>query len=352
MPDRSINAPRALSRTFTQWVQYEGTDALLQGEGVCYNSDYGTPTEADARRFNHVERPTTTNNRNFAGVAARDYSAHASGQLIEINEPGSICQIAIGVDVVVGTGMITCSVGADAGRFTLAGFPGRGSAIPAQTNASGQIGGETDGTGSVATSGLTLTAGNAQFATAAAGDILVITAGEDDGTGKIVPGKYVISSVTSSTIVVLTETCVDTTPAGALLCSYYVMNGNPKCLARLLDGEESGLQEIVATPEDGGAAVMTYMVGGFTYINGGVTVATADANGALADGTMYGERKGFYCLGTLGTNDAKVTLATGGMQADGATALANIVFHAAAEIAILQWDGIWRELVISGATAA
>ena len=57
--DKSVNSHQSDSNRIVEWVWYEGTDALKAGEGVCYNTDYGTATEADGRRCNRVERPTT-----------------------------------------------------------------------------------------------------------------------------------------------------------------------------------------------------------------------------------------------------------------------------------------------------
>jgi len=346
------------------WLTGTAGAVYLRGTGVCYNRDYGTATENEGERDSRVEKPSTTNNRSFAGVLDATYTIPSTGEIqVTINEPGSICDIAIGVDTVVNTGMINCSAGeGDQGRFTLGGFSGRGAAVPLQTNASGRLAGEWDGTGSMATTGLTLTAGAAQFGDCAAGDTVYIVGGEDeDGTAYIVPGKYTIASKTSSTVIVLTSTCVSSTPAGAVLCSYYVMNGNQTCLAELLDGDESGLIEVVTPPNTGGSAVMSYMVGGVTYINGAITVATANANGALADGDRFGLEKGFKCLGTITTSEVEVTLATAGLQATtedtaGTTgallALASITFDAADEIAFLKWVGIWKEIASSGATLA
>jgi len=330
-------------------------DTFVKGQGLCYNSDYGTATENDGERFNRVELPSVSNNRHFAGVLDHNVTIGVTGKTwVTINEPGSICEIAIGVDTVLDTGMVTCSVGeGDAGRFKFKGFAGRGSAIPMQTNASGIDGGEIDGTGSLSTDGLTLTAGAAQFADTVAGDKVFIIGGEDeDGSLYVVPGEYEVASVTSTTVIVLTESAVSATTGAAVTCSYYTMNGNQTCLAKLLDGEESGLVETVTPPNTGGAAVMSYMVGGVTYINGSITIATADANGALADGDQFGLKKGFYCLGAMTTNAVKVTPATAGLQMDKATAFASCTFDAADEVLILRWDGIWVVTGIVGATQA
>jgi hypothetical protein len=349
----SINAHRAKPRANIELVWYEGDDALYEGEGVCYNSDYGTATTADARRTNHVERPSSSNNRRFAGVAARDYKARLGGQMVEINNPGSVCNIALGADTVVDTGMLTCQAGGAAGRFSDAGFIGRGSAIPLQTVTGVLESDKTGGAWSLATDGVTLTV--ASTTGVSAGDTVVFLASEDEGTSKaIIPGKYTVSSVTDATTLVLTATAVGATPGAALTCSGYIYTGNPKALALLLDGEESGLVEWLSPP-NAGSADFAHMVGGISYVNGGVTLA-ADCDIDLADGTIFGEKKGVILKGTLTTNDLTVDLDTAGMTLAGneTTALAEInAMDAAGDACFLQWNGIWIcQGVVGGATQA
>jgi len=132
--DFSINAHQKAGRVYAEWVWFEGATALKEGQGVCYNWDYGTATDADARRYNRVELPSQTNNRHFAGVAARDYAAKTGGQLIEIYRPGSVCKILAKANVTIGVGILTCeAAGTYAGYFRYAGFQGEGSATPLQT---------------------------------------------------------------------------------------------------------------------------------------------------------------------------------------------------------------------------
>lgn len=132
--DCSINAPLKQGKVFSDWVWFSGTTALKEGQGVCYDYDYGTATAADARRGNRVELPSVTNSRYFAGVASRDYAAQPHGQMIEIYRPGSMCNILAMASLTLGSGIITCQAGGTyAGYFTRAGFEGEGSAVPAQT---------------------------------------------------------------------------------------------------------------------------------------------------------------------------------------------------------------------------
>lgn len=133
MTSFAINAHEKAAPTRSAWVWFEGATALLEGQGLCYNYDYGTDSAADARRFNRVELPSQGNARYFAGVAARDYSAKSGGQLIEIYLPGSVCNILAKADCDFDTGILTCEAGGDyAGYFRYAGFEGQGSAVPCQ----------------------------------------------------------------------------------------------------------------------------------------------------------------------------------------------------------------------------
>jgi len=355
--DQSLNGHVKQANVKLAFVWYNGADALYEGEAVCYDADYGTAANVDGRRHNMVERPTITNNRVFAGVAARNYSAKAGGQFIEIYEPGSKgVKIALGVDTVIGTGLLTFTAGSGTagGRFYTGKYLGRGSAIPRQT-VTAVIEASMTGAWSLATDGVTLTV----VATAglAAGDTVVLVGGENEGTGKaIVPGKYKIASITSDTVLVLA------TSAGAgdaaLTCTGYAYTGNPTCQADLLDGEESGGIQFSSLPNAGGDT-QTYMVGGVTYICGGLTLA-ADAEYELAQGTLPGEKKAFICLGTMTTSDAVVDLVTAGVQlirsdAGAVVALAEInAIDAAADACYLQFNGaLWHLMdIVGGATAA
>lgn len=148
MGNEAINAPTTLNPTISKWVWYEnavaGTgEAILEGQAVCFNFDYtgDGATTPDARRVNHVEKPTVTNAQWFAGVAARAYSAKDGGQFIEIFVPGSVCLIHLNASApstVVGQGLLTFDVTSGVeGQFLRTGMPGAGSAVPLETTTSG-----------------------------------------------------------------------------------------------------------------------------------------------------------------------------------------------------------------------
>lgn len=82
-----------LPRVTRVWTAETG--AIKRGYAFCYNSDYAgvALTLADPKRLYHVEKPSTTNHMWFAGVAARDYTADASGQYIDIVPPGNWCYV-------------------------------------------------------------------------------------------------------------------------------------------------------------------------------------------------------------------------------------------------------------------
>jgi hypothetical protein len=342
-----------MGNLYIEEVWYEGTDALKQGEAVCYNTDYGTATAFDGRRCNRVERPSLGNNMAFAGVVERDYSAKSAGQRVRICVPGSKgALIALGANATMGD-MLTFTAGASGshrGRFVKAGFKGRGSAVIRQTDASAILETDLANGWSLATDGVTLTVSSTTGL--AAGDFVALVAGEaEDGGGSIVPGVYTISSITDSTVLVLTATAISGTAGAALDCSGFAYNGNPKVQADLLTGEESGGVEFISLPNAGGDD-QTYMVGGVSYV-GGVSTLAADAECELADGTFLGERKAFIALGTIGTSDFVVDLVTAGVQFDG-SALAEVnAIDAANDAVVLEWWGIWCTIgLVGGATQA
>ena len=358
--DASTNSHIKDGNRIVEFVWFNDSDALNEGEAVCYDTDYGTATAKDGRRGNRVERPSRSNNTAFAGVAARDYAARTGGQFIEINVPGSKgVNIALGVDTVIGTGLLTFVAGAAGshrGRFYTGKYTGRGSAIPRQT-VTAVIEASMAGAWSLATDGVTLTV--ADTTGLSAGDTVVFVGSEDEGSSKaIVPGKYTISSVTNGTVLVLSSSAVGATPVGALTCTGYAYTGNPKCQADLLTGEESGGVEFLSPP-NAGSSGMTYMVGGVSYVCGGVTLA-ADADVDLAQGSIPGEKKAFICLGTMTTNDFTLDLDTSGVQlartGDGAiVALADVnAFDAAADAWYGEFSGArwFTKDVVGGATEA
>jgi len=351
----SLNAHEKLGNRIPAWVWYGGSDAIKKGEAFNYNTDYGTATAADARRGSKVERPSLDNNGAFAGVAERDYRAVSGGQLIEINCPGSKgVEIALVVDTTINTGILTFiagSTGSHRGRFYTGKYLGRGSAIPRQTKTAVLESSMTGGW-SLATDGVTLTVSSTTGISA--GDTVVLVGGEvEDGGGSIVAGKYTVSSVTDSTTLVLSSSAISGTAGAALTCTGACYTGNPRCLADLLDGSESMGVEFISPPNAGDGG-QDYMVGGVSYVCGGVTLA-ADVDVDLAQGTLPGETKAFICLGTLTTNDFTVDLVTNGIQMDGSSALAEInAIDAAADAAYLEFGGaLWHtQDTVGGATEA
>ena len=345
--DKSNNAPAQSANVVLEEVWYEGTDALQKGEGVCYNTNYGTAASADGRRHNRVARPSTSNNRAFAGVTAQYYSAKSTGQMIRIYCPGSRgVKIALGANTVIDTGYLTFQVGggSGAGRFVKAGYKGRGSAYIRQTVADAVVTSSMVGAWSLATDGKTLTHSSA---TVLAGDKVYILGGEDEGTTKkITAGLYTVASVTSDTV------CVLSTSAGigdaALTCTGYIVRNNPTAQADLMDGEESGGIEFLSMPNAGGDN-QPYMVGGISYVCGGLTLA-ADAECELAQETFPGAKKAFVCLGTMTTSDFVVDLVTAGIQIDGSSALAEVnAFDAAGDAAWFEFKGArWFCLDLAG----
>jgi hypothetical protein len=347
--DRSVNSHIAGSNRVVEWVWYSGADALLEGEALCYDILNGTAANKNARRGNAATRPSSSNNKAFAGVVARDYPACATGQFVEINVPGSKgVNIALGANVTLNQGFLTFTVGSagEAGRFVKGGLAGRGSALIRQTVADAVLEENTAGGWSLATDGVTLTV--TDTSDFSIGDTVVLLGGEDEGADKaVVPGKYKISSITSGTVVVLSTSAVGATPSAALTCTGYVYTGNPKCQADLMDGNESCGVEFISLPNAGGDN-QAYIKGGISYVCGGITLA-ADAECELANGVNYGEVKGFVLLGTLTTSDFVVDLVTPALMLDGSTALNEInAIDAGGDGVVLEWNGSWSILSLTG----
>jgi hypothetical protein len=356
-------------------VWFPGSTQVRKGMGLCYDLDIvstntgETATDPWGRRYNSVAVPDNTNNLAFAGVASQNYKAMANGQLIDIHKPGGVAEIAVGLGTTINGANVTCSVNsADAGRFTLQGLPGRGTAMPLQT-ITAATGGDLAhanlaGTATTSWSAPSLTITSTGIGTAVGfGDadidpteyVVVVLGGADDATGGdattgelATTGAYpIVTAPTADTVTIATDIGdVDAT-------IYVIKNTYPTVLAYLYDGEESGCQEVI-TPQD--ATAVQSMVGGTSILCGGYTMA-ADSTATLADGIKIGQHKAFAALGTLTTQDWLLTV-TSGLQMD-ATALATLEFDAANDFAELVWSsagnsnaGVWREVARVGATAA
>ena len=126
-------------------VFFEGTTAITQGRGVCYNHVAFTAvsgqaiTDAWGRRDKTVAVPSKANAAYFAGIAVRSYDANSAGQWIDIYVPGSTCKIYVNEALTIGDKVICIVGGADVGQFTKNAFApfGIGCAIIQQTAASG-----------------------------------------------------------------------------------------------------------------------------------------------------------------------------------------------------------------------
>lgn len=345
---------------------YLGTTALKKGYGMCFDMDYLTTVVGEraidkfgARGLKVVQVPVAANSMAFAGVLTQNYPARTSGlQLVELALPGGCAEVAMGgLSVVINATMLTCQIGPDAGRFTLGGFTGRGSALALQTKAITDITNlafaSLDGTAIEATSGTTYTITKTGIGTAcgygadpaeAATQYTCVVLGGGDDDEVVTPKVVnVLTAPTADTITVSAASGV--TP----FISLYVYKGNPMILAYLYDGEESGLVEFVSPADH--AATQHALISGVTFVCGGYTMTTDDADSTLADGIRDGQRKGFQGLGTL-TTHAYLVAVTSGLKSVGGGALANITVAAAKEHTTLVWHGnfgtgdtgLWRAL--------
>ncbi len=323
-------------------VFFSGTTAVRRGMGLCYDPTYGTVTDADGKRGKVVEVPDSSNCMCFAGVSRRDYGADASGQWIDILRPGSFCLIEVGAAATNNSGFLTFSkLSADAGRFTAAGFNGRGSAKLRQTEAGGVLLASLAGVATVNADAVTVASGLTASG-AAAGDICVIVA----GAYGVTIGEYEIESVGSDTALTLVD---DGASASSLNCAIYIRPAVPQLVyAELMDGPESGGQTWIS-PIAGTAVDCEEW--GFTRIFGGITLGTA-STATLANGTEMGQRVGFLGMGTLTTAGYAITCTTA-LKQDDATDLNTLTIDAAAEIALLEWQSDqWKTIHSVGATLA
>ena len=117
--------------------------SYLYGTGLAYNRDYGTATEGDGSRDNRVEPLTTANHKDFAGVLDHNVTLDSTGaSWVTINEPGSVCDVALGSDTTLNATILSCvaSSGGTGCFRSDRGLVGRGAAKALETNASGNIG--------------------------------------------------------------------------------------------------------------------------------------------------------------------------------------------------------------------
>lgn len=344
-----------VARTKPRRVFFSGTTALVKGQGLCYDRDYGTAASNEGERDTRVQLPDNTNNQFFAGVVSKDYAANAAGQWVEIYEPGSVCEIAIQIGTTVRSTRLTCSAATgQPGRFGPAGFPGRGTAVALQTITAltddtasvGVISSSLDGTATVNTTPWKTISKAGLFANAIAGDYVYVIGGATTATmaTRVTVGRYTIASVTDDDNAVMTTAI--TTVDSEIAC--YVVRGNPTCLAYLYDGDESGLTEWVTPYTDGsGTTPITTMVSGYTFLYGGSTLGTGNAIDTLADGLFIGMTKGYRLMGALATSDVAITVTTGktydpaGADFSNALgALGTLTFDTADEYWVGEWDGV------------
>ena len=142
------------SPTITRRVYYTGTDTLLEGYALCYNfdsydqsaealsthlttGDFGVDDPDPARRL-QVEKPSVNNCVHFAGTVSEKSNNVVGPAWVEINMPGSVCNIyafasadhgSTGVGMNTGQ-VLTFTTGQYYFRYT--GLPGTGSAIVLQ----------------------------------------------------------------------------------------------------------------------------------------------------------------------------------------------------------------------------
>lgn len=322
------------ARAFKRRVYFTGSTALVKGQGVCYDRDYtgsGAGNSVGARDY-MVELPSISNNLWFAGVTAKAYAAVAGGQWIEIYEPGSVCEIALaGLGTLIGSTMLTCmTTNGVAGRFGRAGFPGRGSALALATKSAGGSAADSPAT-EIYAEDFTVADHKINVVDihqkVQAGDTAVVLCGaEDDGGAGITAYATTVAS-TGSNYVILTN---DPETENAHV-SVTFFRGNPRVMALLLDGEESGLTQYTAAYSNTGITEPITM-GGVTFLCGGITIATGDYSHAIPIAVKGVRRKGFLLDGNYTTNDFLVT----GIHSAAGAALTSFELDADGECLLLE----------------
>lgn len=319
-------------------VLLKGTAAAVypKGFGLCYDRDYGTAADVEGRRDKVVQSPASGNNSWFAGVLDHDVTLPSTGEkLVTINLPGSVCEIAIGgQDAVVGATRFTCSCsGTDAGRFTLEGFAGKGSALALQTASIKAV--IMAGEGAYTHADKTLTEVGA-FTDVVAGDRCILL-GFDGGT----VGEYAVASRTDDTLVFAAD--IGGAADRGVVTGYVIGETNETTvLAKLADGAESGLQEVVPIVDN---AAFDLMVGGYSFLAAG-TLGAGDATETIADGTYNGQKKAIQCLGANGTNDADITISHHSVSSP-----EHLFFKAAGQVEVMEWYGaIWGQITSNAPT--
>lgn len=342
-------------------VFFTGNGAVKRGQGFCFEMDYASgsidghaATDATSQRTRRVQLPASGNNLRFAGYAVQDYDAKTGGQIIEIAHGEGLAHVLASVDTVLDTTYMTVSTATGVqGMSDVQGFMGKGTSLALQTDAGVVKFTSLDGSAAAATSGGVATITKTGIGTAAsAGDRLVVyggatTAGADAGA----PGIYtVLTTPTADTLTIGTDL-----GAARIACKVLDDADHP-VLAYIFDGPESGLTDWTA-PRNNAASSPVPMVGGVTFVTGGVTLGSGASTFTLADGTVNGLRKAFVGMGTLTTAGFEVTV-TSGVLDDGA-ALSTATFDAADEFIVLEWSGsfadngsgVWKEQQSAGYTA-
>jgi len=115
------------------------------------------------------------------------------------------------------------------------------------------------------------------------------------------------------------------------------------CMAKLMEGEESGGVEVVPLVDND--AIGTLMIGGSTLVTGSV-IGTGNCTYTLADATSVGLRKKFKVItAEVATSDLVITVTNGRTSALADSALASVTFPDSGttlntEIT-LEWGGAW-----------
>lgn len=351
------SAHQHAAKTILKSVILPANVALKRGEGCCYQVDFTdsqyAATDKAFERDQRIVRCTPTYAGHFAGVAAETYEARPYPRQVTIFEPGSVCEIlcfgASPLAVAVTVGQQTCcSCGeGDRGAFSRPSVSGgRGTATILQgANAAIVVAQEGDSrycSWSTATNQLVDdVVGTGIFAGVEVGDLVHILSGGSSSSSaaghQAAPGVYTVTAVGDDDLSVTLSSSIATLD---LTCVFFIITrGYPTVLAKLNDGEESGLQQWIQLENT--AFPVSISECGTNYVGGNQKLA-ADVTVQLGVTNRFCDpqvpKVAFHLHGALTTADFVVAV-------DGAAACAT--YDGASPVVDFELDGNFDTLVLA-----
>lgn len=282
-------APDVAACSNPNQVWYAGTDKVLKGEAFAYA----------VAGSNVVEKLTTANASRFAGISSRTKTAQPSGQHIIIEQPGARNVYALvlrnfSAGDIVGA---LVSRGEGNGYFAFKSKAGSGS-VRIKEAVTGILQEEYAGGATINSTGKIITV-SAVAEAVVAGTKVFVLGGVVTG---IVPGEYVVESVTATTIT-LTESIFSSGSGNSGVISFSAYKVAQRAKVDILIGAQTGCTQYY--DKDTSAVSQS----GITYIQGGYTPTTHISLECVA-ATEEAE-KSYRLTGDLGGSTYNVELTPG-----------------------------------------